>query len=116
MKLTCSFRKFIFIFGCGSSLWGFENYNKLFLFFCKGDEVFKINTTAGTGAYAKVFSAIKVDPTSVNAAPVALKVCRNSFSTFFLLAACMHVNDVTNGQCCFVLSSLFVDCSICLYG
>ncbi|XP_028414108.1 mitotic checkpoint serine/threonine-protein kinase BUB1-like isoform X2 [Dendronephthya gigantea] len=41
-----------------------------------GSELFKIDSIAGTGAYAKVFSATKVDTTTSNTAEVALKVQR----------------------------------------
>jgi hypothetical protein len=46
-----------------------------FLLLFSGDEVFQVNGIAGSGAYAKVFSANKVDLVPVNAGAIALKVC-----------------------------------------
>jgi hypothetical protein len=47
----------------------------VFFLLFSGDEVFQVNGIAGSGAYAKVFSAHKVDLVLVNAGAIALKVC-----------------------------------------
>ena len=55
----------------------FRQYDLLF----SGDEMFKVSGVAGSGAYAKVYSANKYDEThGTYSAAVALKVLCQSYS------------------------------------